>query len=342
MQVLPFTVPTIWHVDGAEMRANKETTHFSLQSVLARGSSWDVKMLCVSLPNALMPSKAIKRHVHINVAEFAAYMYFWLALGVHPTHGFYKEKFDPESDRGKKAGTPFAGGFRFVFCGKKGDSKARMESNLFARHYQTTLLCEECCAVQPFPRAPKELTYMDARATAKHRLTKVSHEMYMANAKEVSPWSVVLGWRLELEFRDTMHAGPLGLLRDLIASGLNDLLEEGSLGEGDPDTLLREQFVKMNEFFGDDPIYGAPVFSLNMLGVDVKKNSPCMSSLYKAANLNKMCYYFTALFNEHATTVKGQLRASCMWGYTSWMHVLRHSPLVGSCVGRSLKQYKHC
>jgi len=95
----------------------------------------------------------------------------------------------------------------------------------------------------------------------------------------VSPWNEVPGWRLELEFRDVMHAGPLGVLRDLIASGLNDLLAEGALGNGPVDENLRDTFINMNKFLcdgGAGPMYGAPVFSLNSLGLDVRSNSPCM------------------------------------------------------------------
>ena len=68
------------------------------------------------------------------LAPFAKYITHWLALGGHPTHGLYSERFDEQSDRGKKAGLSFAGGLRFIFGGKKGDAKARMmESNLFQR-----------------------------------------------------------------------------------------------------------------------------------------------------------------------------------------------------------------
>jgi len=158
LQVLQRTFPTIWHVDGAEIHNNKECTHWSWQAGFATGSAWDTKMLTCSIPNQYMTSKSVKKNVHRVVARFAKYITHWLALGVHPTHGFYGEKFDEQSDRGKKAGLSFAGGLRFVFGGKKGDAKARMESNLFQRHYQTTFLCIECCAIQPFPNAPKSFS----------------------------------------------------------------------------------------------------------------------------------------------------------------------------------------
>jgi len=147
----------------------------------------------------------------------------------------------------------------------------------------------------------------------------------MQTATEVSPWSGVPGWRLELEFRDLMHTGPLGILRDLIASGLNDLLEAGALGAHDPkDMLLRGVWVEMQSFLenhGIGKVYGPPVFSLNTLGLDVISNTPTMSSLYKAAHLSHMCIFFVNLFNKHTLDARGELRAACMWGYTNFIYV---------------------
>ena len=57
-----------------------------------------------------MTASSTRDAVHARVAEVFAWIFEVWATGRYPTHGFYKEKFEADTVRGKLAGKEMADG----------------------------------------------------------------------------------------------------------------------------------------------------------------------------------------------------------------------------------------
>ena len=103
-------------------------------------------------------------------------------------------------------------------------------------------ICDRCCAVKPFKNAPKPLNFGDFGKDAIWKGTLFSMSTYFAMTPpgEVSPWATYMsGWCLDLNLDDLMHNVHLGIAKDLLASIIIQMLEEGLLGPGAPDVVLK-------------------------------------------------------------------------------------------------------
>ena len=110
-------------------------------------------------------------------------------------------------------------------------------------------LCERCLA-QGGKHTPDNMAYRNFGSTAAWRLTEISHETYMQMDREsMSPWACVSGWRLDTVAWDFLHMVYLGTGRDLFASGLRALIQQGAyehLGIDDLDDLLDVIHLEMH------------------------------------------------------------------------------------------------
>lgn len=85
--------------------------------------------------------------------------------------------------------------------------------------------CDECLAVRAFPNAPRELYYGDFTEGAAHRTTAITHEAYLRDEQQLTPWIAVPGWHKACNHWDTLHVVWLGVARDTVASTIVDMFE---------------------------------------------------------------------------------------------------------------------
>lgn len=101
-----------------------------------------------------------------------------LLSGVFPSSDQYGNKL--RGDRGLKANSPICGGWRGGFESWCGDWKERSLSHAFVkRNFQSTFLCDQCQAVQPFNKTPEDimpLIYSDFRLNAPWTATVRNHQ----------------------------------------------------------------------------------------------------------------------------------------------------------------------
>ena len=90
------------------------------------------------------------------------------------------------------------------------------------------------------------MTYMNFSPEAGWRGTIQTHEQYIANETELSPFHILPGWRKEMVLRDWAHLQPIGFGRDLGGGLIKSMFKRGELGAGPLDAQLRGLFAEMN------------------------------------------------------------------------------------------------
>ena len=128
-----------------------------------------------------------------------------------------------------KAGRPICGGWRGGFESWAGDWKERSLSHSFVkRNYQSTLLCDQCSAVQPHAKTPAHMLeniYSDFRLDAPWTKTIRNHQTYLQETPDnlLSPWVAVPGFNISRVRWDSAHTILLGIGKDIAAGFLWDL-----------------------------------------------------------------------------------------------------------------------
>ena len=103
----------------------------------------------------------------------------------------------------------------------------------------------------PLNRHDPMLSYRDFRPDRARHLTVVDDRTYRRTCSEISPWSVIPGWKLPTALHDIMHVVFLGTARDLKPSLLAEFVDHGCLGD-DATTLnyrLRAFSIEMHKAF---------------------------------------------------------------------------------------------
>lgn len=132
-------------------------------------------------------------------------------------------------ERAARAGKQIAGGWKACFESWVGDWKERSLSHSFVRrNYQSTLLCDQCGAVQPHARTKEDLLqydYSDLSPNAPWTHTLRDHQAYLDETPAVykTPWLMVPGFDLGRVRWDTAHTILLGVGKDMCAAFLWDL-----------------------------------------------------------------------------------------------------------------------
>jgi len=194
-----------------------------------------------------MKIKSVKLMVFEEIAKFIAWNFKVFESGVFPSRGYYNEKFDANSKRGKRAGDKLMGGWQMVFAGTQSDGKARREMHNFNRWWKCRDICDGCDAQNPaLKNVDPTLSYCDFTARARWRETVLSHDQYMAG-DNVSPFACIPGFRKELALRDFAHMDLLGYGRDLGAALTKSLHLRHELGEGLLDEQLRGLWGDLND-----------------------------------------------------------------------------------------------
>ena len=292
-------VPFVVHSDGAAINSLTEMQIWSVASLLTRGDSLDTKFVVAVCPVSMFPTARLRSRMRKIVARVCSWSAQILRDGVYPDRGHAGMLFPDVSLRAAMAGKPIAGLATFVFAGYKADLKCRKESNEFHRFYGAEYICDVRVAQRPTNTSIPAFHFGDFSATAAWRDFPISHETYMASESVISPWAAMPGWRLESNWFDIMHILHLGVLRDVIASVLDDLASNGLLrlsyvGE---DTALKDLFLQFKQWCIDHGLsYPPTVFSLALIGRKPRAY-PELSGDVKAAHMQNIVTYLTIVCN---------------------------------------------
>ena len=333
------TIPTLWHVDGFEVFRNQEFYAWSWSSVLSSPmvqglDVMDTQFLLCAIPHAWIRSRAVKSRIHQIIAKFVAWNIQIMSRGVGPTRGFYGEEFKPKSIYDRLADQPLAGQWKALYFGWHGDTKARREAHAFCQHYNSTYMCDECFAVQNYPRAPKILLYQNFGPDAMHLMTRFGHKDYMKIFRVRSPWVLnVPGCSKESLFKDVQHVVFLGTGRDLVASIIIDLLEKGTLRRHlCPDFLVQREEEVLKHLNIDFTAWcrekklcvaSLKSFTLSNLNRLQKNTYPELGSHFKSEPVKVLIFYVADLtLRLQGEDVHSRVRASCAWSMAQFVHVL--------------------
>ena len=129
-----------------------------------------------------------------------------------------------------RANQPICGGWKAAFSAWCGDWKERALSHVFQRrNYGSTLLCDQCKAVQPHKKTPAHLMqfiYTDFRVDAPWMSTLRSHDTYLEETppSQRTPWLAVPGFNINRVCWDSAHTILLGCGKDVSAAFICDLV----------------------------------------------------------------------------------------------------------------------
>ena len=130
--------------------------------------------------------------------------------------------------RGAKAGQALAGGWRGGFESWTGDWKERSLSHVFKRrNYQSTMVCDQCAAVNPHARTPQALLpNVYSNFFGPWRQTIRDHQTYLQETPVPlqTPWLSVPGFDISRVKWDVAHTVLLGCGKDIVGSFLWDLV----------------------------------------------------------------------------------------------------------------------
>jgi len=116
----------------------------------------------------------------------------------------------------------------------------------------------------------------------------------------------------------------LGIAKDLLASIIIQMLEEGLLGPGAPDVVLKALTATGRKWCRDNGLNGFSfTFSKGSLGRGSTDWAyPCVDTRLKAANTKLMAFFVAHLTLEKCSgTATSKLRNTCMWGLVEMLHV---------------------
>ena len=255
----------------------------------------------------------------------AVWLWSWVAMlaGIYPYKDHEGREFDPESYRARLAGTPIAGGWRFVFAGGLADwsfhSKFWYPFYHGAGHHY-------CCSRDLASRVIRALRFQDGSMSAGWKGTRISTSQFLAAVRSVSgynPMFDVPGFSLALLRCDIMHALYLGLFLVSSANMLWELLQLGHFG---PITLamdlrLASAFASATAFCTENRLsLNLRAFKLATLGSPQEGRSPEL----------------------HCKAHDSKIIASATWQLVEGFTCVQHSRLPTTSINLKVGGFAHC
>ena len=223
---------------------------FWLWSSTLAGKAWSTKFPIAAIPMRMLTTKQLRMKANQTITELIAWdcclasvlslqgffegpLIFFpaqgssLLTGRFPTHDEHGALL--RGLRGGRAGQDICGGWKAVFESWTGDWKERKLSHCFQkRNYQSTLLCDQCRAVQPHAKTPHSmlhLIYSNFNLDAPWTRTQRSHEQYVEETPSElrTPWLRVPGFHISRIRWDVAHTILLGCGKDIAGSFLCDV-----------------------------------------------------------------------------------------------------------------------
>ena len=308
-------IPMCWHTDGIKIYKTHKAWCYSFASQIRKGPSVDTKRLLLCIRDG----DCVKPYTHDDIALAIAYAMDVLRTGLYPSCDHNGQPFPPNSREGRKAGTPFAGGWRACFSAFKADLEARVLVHKLVRNWSSDSICEHCLASKYL-----ELTFGDFSDKAAYLGWFISHEDFLKlnPPDRQSAWINVRGWRKERNLEDMLHCLHQGIAPVAIASLVCDHFES---------TNARLTLSKLSECLSSEA-WGhyrswkrgkqavvAPTsskFSAPRFGRDAWNVYPELASVYKGAMCKYLIFWCASFlkdkFEEHGSE-DAATRAYCAW-----------------------------
>eukprot|EP00439_Symbiodinium_sp_Y106_P037149 s7437_g4.t1 len=242
----------------------------------------------------------LKPDTHDEIGAIIAYVMRVLMTGMFPDVQWDGAPWPEKSLEFKRAGQPFAGGWRACFAAFKADLEARAMVHKMVRNWSCNSICEHCLA----SKLP-ELSYGDFSDGASYMQFMLTHDEFLElnPPHRQSSWINVPGWTKDRNLDDMLHVVHQGIGPLLIASLLSDHYEElheHKLTLKQLEELLQndawphyKQWVRARKLPGC-----SMQFSLTRIGRENWKKQPEMASCYKAAVIKAMLYWIASFLLE--------------------------------------------
>ena len=308
-------IPMCWHTDGVKIYKTHKAWCYSFSSQIRKGPSLKTKRLFLCIRDG----DCVKPYTHDDIALLIAYAMEVLETGLYPTRDHNGEPFPPDSREGRKAGTPFAGGWRACFSAFKADLEARVLIHKLVRNWSSDSICEHCLASKY-----RELSFGDFSNKAAYLEFLLSHEDFLRlnPPHRQSAWINVKGWRKERNLEDMLHCLHQGVAPVAIASLVCDHFEStqsrltlASLSE----CLSSEAWGHYQEWKRGKAVV-APTsskFTASRFGRDAWNVFPELASCYKGAMCKYLIFwcasFLKAKFEDSPANEGAALRAYCAW-----------------------------
>ena len=183
----PHCIPLSWHVDGVKVYRSQKAWVYSFGCCTRKGPSIDTKLLFLLFREQEM----LKPDTHDEIGAIIAYVMRVLMTGMFPDVQWDGAPWPEKSLEFKRAGQPFAGGWRACFAAFKADLEARAMVHKMVRNWSCNSICEHCLA----SKLP-ELSYGDFSDGASYMQFMLTHDEFLElnPPHRQSSWINVPGW----------------------------------------------------------------------------------------------------------------------------------------------------
>lgn len=275
-----------------------------------------------------MADKESQDLVNMEYARLSAYCEEVGNSGILPSKGFYGEPLTGQ--RAERADETLAGGWRFRSAGWKADAKARTQIHKLRHNAQANTVChlDEAC------KNNGGAHFGDFRDGAEWQATAMSHTDYMNShsPRTCSPWALFYThWCLTRLLFDMMHDFNLGWGKDICASVIAELLENGSFRVfgATPDLQLKGLSLWLRKWCKKHRISIPPRnFTQASIGRDSARAYPCLDSGFKAAHVKIILFFLVHVTQKFCDgSYYSRTRTTCIWACANWLYVLDRAGL---------------
>ena len=316
-------IPIKIHGDDGPMTKSNSLNVLQFSSVLGRTatmlSRW---LIMVSIAGSLLGDGEIWDVVEWSLRAAAS--------GHHPDKDWLGTPFAATSERGRKAGRPFAGGFKFILTWFVGDLKWVVELFAFEYHYNTNSICHQCRAT----KSVGPLYGYNYKSDAGWRFAKRLHFLYMQSVGASRPITQLPGVHVFGIQWDAMHILALGILQWALGAVFFELLSEEFWGhyEGRWQQRFGSQLKTAYQEFCDwsKRMYldtSQRAFTVARLCLKSLQSEPYFKG--KAYNTLVVAKWAGGLLRADAAANPAdehkQARATCLWGYCDVLDICREA-----------------
>ena len=165
------TIPISWHCDGVKVFKTHKCWVYSFSSCIRKGPSLDTKLLFLDIRDTLL----VKPPTHDAVGKLIGYCMDVLMTGNFPQKDYEGRDFPADSLEARRAGLPFASGFKAAFAAFKADLEARVMIHKLVRNWSADSICEHYLA----SKLPNGFNYGDFSNNAAYFECLFSHSEFL-------------------------------------------------------------------------------------------------------------------------------------------------------------------
>ena len=168
-----WTIPLRSHGDAARFCQNSKLLILSSSSILARGSSWNTKLIFTLIPHELLVAGVTLRQL---LTQMGKSMHQLCSMsGQCPHLDVHGQEFPKDSRRWQLRGHRICHEFTLARIGMKGDNEWVVQVTETKRHYSANRICRRCFA----SKTQEALLYADVSANPGWLYTMQSTQHYL-------------------------------------------------------------------------------------------------------------------------------------------------------------------